>query len=206
MRIAIAACAAGALALGVATGGARNGSTQKPTCKNGGWATLYRTDGTSFKNQDKCLDYVAAGGKLYTTVRPKWQIDCEAFGGKSVDGPTLYCRRWLASSAGQYEKRNAVLAADCDRITFGTRPDGSTNQFTSFCTAVTSTWQIDCELFGGTSIDGLVLYCRHWVATSHAQFEQRNAALASDCHRLSFGTAPDEAENRFTSFCTNEGG
>jgi len=31
------------------------------TCKNGGWANLYRANGTGFKNQGDCVSYVSNG-------------------------------------------------------------------------------------------------------------------------------------------------
>jgi len=30
-------------------------------CKNGGWQTLFRTNGTQFKNQGDCIQYVNTG-------------------------------------------------------------------------------------------------------------------------------------------------
>jgi hypothetical protein len=33
----------------------------KNDCKNGGWDTLFRADGSSFKNQGDCIQYVNTG-------------------------------------------------------------------------------------------------------------------------------------------------
>ena len=55
-------CAALTLTAGLATATAGNG--EKNPCKNGRWQTVYRTDGTSFKNEDKCIDYLRAGGAI----------------------------------------------------------------------------------------------------------------------------------------------
>jgi hypothetical protein len=38
-----------------------NVPTRKSQCKNGGWRTLQRADGTSFKNQGDCIQYVNTG-------------------------------------------------------------------------------------------------------------------------------------------------
>jgi hypothetical protein len=35
--------------------------TNKEQCKNGGWMTLVRADGTHFKNQGDCIQYVNTG-------------------------------------------------------------------------------------------------------------------------------------------------
>jgi len=44
---------------GVCIGG--NVPTNKDQCKNGGWATSVRADGSTFKNQGDCIQYVNAG-------------------------------------------------------------------------------------------------------------------------------------------------
>ena len=36
-------------------------ATSKDQCKNGGWTTLHRADGSSFKNQGDCIQYVNKG-------------------------------------------------------------------------------------------------------------------------------------------------
>ena len=38
-----------------------NIATDKDQCKNGGWASLFRADGTGFKNQGDCIQYVNTG-------------------------------------------------------------------------------------------------------------------------------------------------
>jgi hypothetical protein len=58
-----------ALAVGVST--ATAGTGDKNLCKNGGWQTVFRADGSSFKNETKCLDYLRTGGKLSV---PKIQV------------------------------------------------------------------------------------------------------------------------------------
>ena len=45
--------------LGQGEGGAV--ATGKDECKNGGWADLTRADGSSFKNQGDCIQYVNTG-------------------------------------------------------------------------------------------------------------------------------------------------
>ena len=40
---------------------ARNVATDKATCKSGGWAWLDRTDGSAFKSQGDCIQYVNTG-------------------------------------------------------------------------------------------------------------------------------------------------
>ena len=61
-----AVCAAVALTVGPATAGTGDG--EKNLCRNGGWQTVYQADGTSFKNEDKCLAYLRAGGRLLTSL------------------------------------------------------------------------------------------------------------------------------------------
>lgn len=46
-------------ALGGACGGAE--ATTAGQCKNGGWMTVFRANGTSFKNQGDCMQYVNTG-------------------------------------------------------------------------------------------------------------------------------------------------
>lgn len=46
-------------ALGGACGGSE--ATNKDQCKNNGWKTIFRADGTSFKNQGDCIQYVNTG-------------------------------------------------------------------------------------------------------------------------------------------------
>jgi hypothetical protein len=36
-------------------------ATTKDECKNGGWANLSRADGTTFKNQGDCIQYLNTG-------------------------------------------------------------------------------------------------------------------------------------------------
>jgi hypothetical protein len=48
-----------ARALGGACGGVE--ATNSNQCKNGGWKTVFRGDGTSFKNQGDCIQYVNTG-------------------------------------------------------------------------------------------------------------------------------------------------
>ena len=42
-------------------GEAASVATKKDECKKGGWADLTREDGTSFKNQGDCIQYVNTG-------------------------------------------------------------------------------------------------------------------------------------------------
>ena len=81
LRILLVCCAALALTVGVAT--ARAGNGEKNKCKNGGWQTVYRSDGTTFKNQDKCIEYLRSGGML--SPAPKI---CTNAGGTFSTDPT----------------------------------------------------------------------------------------------------------------------
>ena len=51
----------------------------KSACKNGGWTTWVRADGSAFVDQGSCVSYVAEGGVLMppTTFRST----CEGLGG-----------------------------------------------------------------------------------------------------------------------------
>ena len=40
---------------------AATGNDKKAACKNGGWATMTRTDGSSFRNQGDCIQWVNTG-------------------------------------------------------------------------------------------------------------------------------------------------
>ena len=40
-----------------------NIATTKDQCKKGGWQNLVDSEGTSFKNQDDCVSFVATKGK-----------------------------------------------------------------------------------------------------------------------------------------------
>ena len=71
-------CAVLALTVGVTSAAAGNGEKNK--CKNGGWQTVYRTDGTTFKNEDKCIDYLRAGGTV-TGARLVFTRDIASCGG-----------------------------------------------------------------------------------------------------------------------------
>ena len=80
MRTLLVVCAAVALTIGVATaaadkgggggGGGGKGNTLAAACKKGGWKSLYRADGTAFKNQGKCVSYAVHGGALQTACQP----------------------------------------------------------------------------------------------------------------------------------------
>jgi hypothetical protein len=84
LRIVLVLCAALALTVGVGTASAGNGEKNK--CKNGGWQTVYRTDGTSFKNQDKCIEYLRMGGTL-RPAKSASQLACEGDGGTFSTDP-----------------------------------------------------------------------------------------------------------------------
>ena len=51
-----------ALALASSAGAADANAAAKASCKNDGWKTLVRADGTLFKNQGDCVSYVATNG------------------------------------------------------------------------------------------------------------------------------------------------
>ena len=76
MRMILVLCAALALTVGVATATAGNGkgggkgNMLAAACKKGGWKTVYRSDGTPFKNQGNCVSYAVQGGTLQTACQP----------------------------------------------------------------------------------------------------------------------------------------
>jgi hypothetical protein len=43
-------------------------ASQKDACKGGGYLTLVRSDGTSFKNQGQCVSYAVRGGTLFRAL------------------------------------------------------------------------------------------------------------------------------------------
>jgi hypothetical protein len=58
--------------LGIATpaGATANSgnSANAKACQNNGWQTLYRSDGTAFKNQGDCVSYAARGNTAFQSV------------------------------------------------------------------------------------------------------------------------------------------
>ena len=62
--IALVAILTLALAAMPLAGAAQDSSSDKELCKNGGWQTLTRADGTSFANQGECVSYIATGSEF----------------------------------------------------------------------------------------------------------------------------------------------
>jgi len=127
MRMVVALCATLALTVGVATATAGSGgNSEKKLCRQGGWQTVYGTDGTTFASQKECVSYVANGGTLTTTPPPLGaQKDCELFGGAYSSDPASdpfpgsdhklvwTCVGWSASDLAQWTARSDALNADC---------------------------------------------------------------------------------------------
>jgi hypothetical protein len=92
LRMILACCAALALTVGVATATAGNGkggnSPNAKLCQKGGWTTLYRSDGTTFANQDECVSYGANGGTILTAPPTQSQLFCESSGGTYSTDPS----------------------------------------------------------------------------------------------------------------------
>jgi hypothetical protein len=65
-RVALALLAIGSLCLSLAAIGWALGGNQVDLCKNGGWQTLHRSDGSPFPNQGACVSYAARGGTFVT--------------------------------------------------------------------------------------------------------------------------------------------
>jgi hypothetical protein len=117
MRMLLVFCATLALTVGAATATAGNGngghgnggnSANAKKCQKGGWKTLYRSDGTPFKNQGACVSYAAKGGTL--TAKTQSQLDCEALGGtfQAATFPTSWTCTGIPFSAFP-----GPFAADC---------------------------------------------------------------------------------------------
>src|SRR5262245_42529204 len=72
------ACLAGVVAAGVmaATALAVGGSANVDLCRD--WRTLYRADGTTFKNQGDCVSHVGQGG-VATAAYLTWTVDACPF-------------------------------------------------------------------------------------------------------------------------------
>ena len=85
LRILLACCVTLALTVGVATATGGNSPNAK-LCQKNGWKTLFRSDGSSFANQDECVSYAAKGATL--TTKTKSQVDCEAMGGTFSTDPS----------------------------------------------------------------------------------------------------------------------
>ena len=56
-------------------------SANAKACQKNGWESLYRSDGTSFRNQGDCVSYGAQGGILRTSVADVSLSAGVAFGG-----------------------------------------------------------------------------------------------------------------------------
>jgi hypothetical protein len=59
---------ASAVALVAAVPVAADSNPNKELCKNGGWQTLKRADGSGFENQGDCVGYAAQGGEFGAAV------------------------------------------------------------------------------------------------------------------------------------------
>jgi hypothetical protein len=59
--------------------GAANGTNAK-LCKDSGWKTLYRSDGSTFANQGDCVSYAAKGNTPLTEPPNAWKAACEQSG------------------------------------------------------------------------------------------------------------------------------
>lgn len=68
--------------------GATGNSANAKLCQKGGWKNLVRSDGSSFKNQGKCVSYAAKGGVL-TTPPATFQSTCQGLGGTYGTGGTI---------------------------------------------------------------------------------------------------------------------
>ena len=127
LRILLVCCAALALTVGVtvaAAGGPKPGkggnSANAKKCQKGGWKTLIRSDGSSFKNQGACVSYAAQGGTL--TPKSPAQLYCESIGGTfgntdltSFEWETIVwtCNGWTSSSASDFNAKVGPLLTLC---------------------------------------------------------------------------------------------
>ena len=148
LRMILACCAALALTVGVATATAGNGkggnSANAKLCQKGGWTTLYRSDGTTFANQDECVSYGANGGTILTAPpKTQSQLDCESFGGAYSTDPATDLSGIVNLPGGTFIwSCNGVtlpisqffntLASDCVADTNGAYVFGNANQSTNY--------------------------------------------------------------------------
>jgi opacity protein-like surface antigen len=79
MKRLLVALAMIALLAAVAAAPAVAKDTGKSDCKNGGWTTWVRADGSAFVDQGSCVSYVAEGGTLRAPTT--FQSTCEGLGG-----------------------------------------------------------------------------------------------------------------------------
>jgi hypothetical protein len=129
-----------ALTVGIATATAGNGSAPlKKLCFQGGWQTVYGTDGTIFTGQRDCVSYVTDGGTLTTTpppVRFGSLIDCELLGGIYLTtDPVWRCN-------GMYFPDQAHATAATDTLKADCWAEGGTGGFDSLGTipGMTDSW------------------------------------------------------------------
>jgi hypothetical protein len=79
-------CFAFALTVGVATSAADGGNSGKAAlCRQGGWESVTRSNGTAFDNTGDCVSYAAQGGVFGSSSRSG--RDCESFGGTFSTDP-----------------------------------------------------------------------------------------------------------------------
>ena len=105
-------CAALALLAGVAATTAGAGNPQDPNaCKKGGWQTLLKPDGKSFKNEDACVRYYLGGGDPDRT-----QQLCQSYGGtfaKGTGNVLWTCNGWLNTGVLDYNNKFNALSTAC---------------------------------------------------------------------------------------------
>jgi hypothetical protein len=137
IRVPFALFAALALTVGVATANAGHGhgngnggnSAAAHACQHGGYKSLTRSDGTTFKNTGACVSYAAHGGTL--VAKSQAQLDCESFGGTfALGGPYLlgtsvWTCTWTSTDATDYNTKSSTLDNDC----FTLPPTGTTFYF-----------------------------------------------------------------------------
>jgi hypothetical protein len=62
-------------------GAAGGSSANANLCKDDGWKTLYRGDGSTFANQGDCVSYAVKGNTILTEPPNAWKAACEQAGG-----------------------------------------------------------------------------------------------------------------------------
>ena len=89
LRHLVALFSALTLTVGATTALAGGGnSANAKSCQKNGWKSLYRSDGSTFANQDDCVSYSAHGGTILTSPpKSQSQLHCESFGGTYSTDP-----------------------------------------------------------------------------------------------------------------------
>jgi hypothetical protein len=108
-------------------------SPNAKACRDGGWETLYRTEGGGFSSQGQCVSYAAKGGELTTSRFATTMATCNSLGGRFELRESPFelwgCVFWGPNATGDdFVAGDAALGARCladGGVSWATFPDAS---------------------------------------------------------------------------------